>query len=126
MSHDSPSRPHSSLLDRVAKICWRLTEASLEAREAANIAQSPFWRVAVVASSLALGGCGERVPSINVLGAFFPAWMLCIIAGIVLTVVAWKVLAAIGLDPWLGPRGVVYPALALAFMLVTWIAFFQN
>ena len=100
MSHDSPSR--------------------------ANIAQSPFWRVAVVASSLALGGCGERVPSINVLGAFFPAWMLCIIAGIVAAVVARQVLAVLGLDPWLGPRGVVYPALALAFMLATWIAFFQN
>jgi YtcA family len=127
MSHNSHSRPHSSLLHRVAKICWRLTEASLEfAREVANIAQSPSSRVGVVASSFALGGCDERVPSINVLGAFFPAWMLCIIAGIVATVVARRVLVAIGLDPWLGLRGVVYPALALAFMLATWIAFFQN
>ena len=100
MSHDSPSR--------------------------ANIGQSPFWRVGVIASSFALGGCDERVPSINVLGAFFPAWMLCIIAGIVAAVVARQVLAVLGLDPWLGPRGVVYPALALAFMLATWIAFFQN
>jgi hypothetical protein len=92
----------------------------------ATIAQSAFWRICVVASSFALEGCDERVPSINVLGAFFPAWMLCIIAGIVATVVARQVLGAIGLDPWLGPRGVVYPALALAFMLVTWIAFVQN
>jgi hypothetical protein len=44
--------------------------------------------------------------SINVLGGFFPVWMLCIIAGIVAAVVARQVLAAIGLDPWLGPRGV--------------------
>lgn len=88
--------------------------------------QSPFLRVCVLASSFALGGCEQRVPSINVLGAFFPAWMLCIIIGIVATVVARKVLAAIGLDRWLGPRGAVYPALALAFILVTWIAFFQN
>jgi len=97
------------------------------ARELAPIAHCPVARVCVVASSFALGGCDEqRVPSINVLGAFFPAWMLCIIVGIVLTVIARQVFAAIGLEAWIGPRGVVYSALALSFMLITWIAFFQN
>ncbi len=52
--------------------------------------------------------------------------MLCIIAGILLTLIARQVFAAVGLDAWIGPRGVVYPALALAFMLAIWIAFFQN
>jgi YtcA family len=100
MRHDSPSR--------------------------AKIGKSSFWRACIVASSFTLSGCDQRVPSINVLGAFFPAWMLCIIAGIVAAVIARHVLTAIGLDPWLGPRAVVYPALALSFMLATWIAFFQN
>jgi len=83
-------------------------------------------RVCAVAATFALGGCEERVPSINVLGAFFPAWMFCILAGIALTIVARQLFTATGLDPWIGPRGLIYPALALAFMLVTWIAFFQN
>jgi hypothetical protein len=95
-------------------------------REVTEIAPCPFARLCVAASGFALCGCDERVPSINVLGAFFPAWMLCIIAGIVLTLIARKVFAAAGLDAWIGPRGVVYPALALAFMLAIWIAFFQN
>jgi len=83
-------------------------------------------RVWAVAATFALAGCEERVPSINVLGAFFPAWMLCIIAGIALTLLARQLLTATGLDPWIGPRALVYPALALAFMFVTWIVFFQN
>jgi hypothetical protein len=66
------------------------------------------------------------VPSVNVLGAYFPSWMLCIVAGIVLAVIARGVLAAAGLEPWIGPRGIVYPALALAFTLATWVTFFRG
>src|SRR5215468_4006468 len=83
-------------------------------------------RVCAVAAAFALGGCEERVPSVNVLGAFFPAWMLCILAGIALTILARQLLTATGLDPWIGPRALVYPALALVFMLLTWLAFFQS
>jgi len=79
-----------------------------------------------IAATVALGGCEQRVPSINLLGAFFPAWMLCILAGIALTILARQFLTATGLDPWIGPRVLIYPALALVFMLVTWIVFFQN
>jgi len=79
----------------------------------------------VIAAGVALGGC-EHVPSVNILGAFFPSWMLCILVGIVLTLVGRRALAAFGLEPWLGPRGLVYPALALAFTLATWVIFFHG
>jgi urea transporter len=65
-------------------------------------------------------------PSIAVLGAFFPSWMLCGVAGIVLALVGHRVLVATRLEPWIGPRGIVYPALAIAFCLATWIALFRN
>ena len=71
-----------------------------------------FVRVCAVAVAFALGGCEERVPSINLLGAFFPAWMLCILAGIALTILARQLFTATGLDPWIGPRVLIYPALA--------------
>ena len=82
-------------------------------------------RASLLASVLALCGC-EHVPSVNVLGAFFPSWMLCIIIGIVLALVARQVLVVAGLDTWIGPRGLVYPALALAFTLAAWLAFFKG
>jgi hypothetical protein len=73
----------------------------------------------------ALGGC-QRVPSINVLGAFFPSWMLCAIVGIALTLIVRWVLIAAGADGELGPRGIVYPALALALGLGTWLVLFRG
>jgi len=79
-----------------------------------------------LAAAFALCGCEERVPSVNVLGAFFPAWMLCILAGITIALLARQLFNAIRLDPWIGPRPVVYPALAVGAMFATWIVFFQN
>src|SRR6266850_468931 len=55
-----------------------------------------------------------HVPSINLLGAFFPSWMLCVLIGVALTLVGHRALAAAGLDEWVGPRGIVYPALERA------------
>jgi hypothetical protein len=79
-----------------------------------------------LAGPFALGGCEEHVPSVNVLGAFFPAWMLCILAGITLALLARQLFNAIGLSPWIGPHAVIYPALAVGAMFATWIVFFQN
>ena len=66
-----------------------------------------------------------HVPSINLLGAYFPAWMLCILVGVVLALIGHRLLAAAGLDASIGPRAIVYPALALAFTLVLWVVFFR-
>ena len=89
------------------------------------IVRIAFGRAFVIASSVPLCGCGH-VPSVSLLGAYFPSWMLCIIVGIGLTLAARWVLAAAGLEPWIGPRGLVYPALAVAFTLATWVMFFRG
>jgi len=78
-----------------------------------------------VAASILLAGC-ERVPSINFLGAYFPSWMACILIGIALTLAARRAFAAGGVDSLIGPRALVYPALALAFTLGAWVAFFRG
>jgi len=83
----------------------------------------PFAQAAVVC--LTLGGC-ERAPSINLLGAYFPSWMLCVAIGIALTLVVRWVLVAAGVDASLGPRGVVYPAFATALSLVAWLMLFRG
>jgi urea transporter len=82
-------------------------------------------RGCAVGASFALTGC-ERAPSVNVLGAFFPSWMLCILVGIALTLVVRQVLAAAVGESWISPLGLVYPALTLAFTLATWLTFFRG
>jgi hypothetical protein len=64
-------------------------------------------------------------PQLDVVGSFFPSWMLCASIGIVLTIVARRVFVRAGVDPYLGPRALVYPSLALLVTLALWVAFFR-
>jgi len=86
---------------------------------------SALARAQVIAAAVSLGGC-ERVPTVTVLGAYFPSWMLCIIVGVALMLVAWRLFVLVGLDASIGPRGLVYPALALVFTLLVWVTFFRG
>ena len=65
-------------------------------------------------------------PSINILGSFFPAWLLCIFAGIALTLVARQVFAATGMTRHVAPVGVVYPSLACLLTFATWLIVFAS
>lgn len=65
-------------------------------------------------------------PSIDVLGSYFPAWLLCIVAGVVLTIVARLLFMAWKLDPHLRPKPIVYPCLTAVFAMTVWLIFFQN
>ncbi len=72
----------------------------------------------------ALGGCA-RSPSLSVLGAYFPDWMFCIIAGVALAFVCYLLLERTGAGNWLGPPAVAYPTLVALFSLVAWLILFQ-
>jgi hypothetical protein len=50
---------------------------------------------------------------VNILGSFFPAWLISIVTGLLLALVAWRVLVATGIAPHLTPPGLVYPCLAM-------------
>jgi YtcA-like protein len=64
-------------------------------------------------------------PQINVVGSLFPSWMLCASIGIVVALIARRAFVRVGVDPYLGPRALVYPSLALLVTLVLWVAFFR-
>ena len=64
-------------------------------------------------------------PQINVIGSFFPSWMLCAAIGIVAAVVARHLFVRVGVDPYVGPRMLVYPSLAILVTLGLWVAFFR-
>lgn len=74
-----------------------------------------------------LSGC-TTAPSINVLGAYFPGWMFCIVGAIAVTSILHLILRGRGL---LGVQGrgvlpIAYSALTVALALVGWILFFKN
>jgi len=72
---------------------------------------------------LALAGC-KQPPSISVLGAYFPDWLFCAIAGVLLTFLVRAVLLRTQRTAWLRPWVLSYPLLALVFSLLSWLVFF--
>ena len=88
-----------------------------------------FKRTAVVGASVApallTAGC-SRAPSFNILGSFFPAWIVCGVIGIVLTVGVRLFFVRIKLeDELLFPLILVYPCLTALFTFTLWLVFYS-
>jgi len=69
-----------------------------------------------------LAGC-NRAPSFDIVGSFFPAWLVCLILGILLSIFArWLLLR---LKVVLVLPILVYPSLAGFFTFLLWLIFFS-
>jgi hypothetical protein len=82
-------------------------------------------RVSVLVLSLGLlfcTGCSQA-PSFDIVGSFFPAWLVCIFVGLLLTVAArWLLLrrrVVIALPV------LTYPSLTALFTFALWLALFR-
>ncbi|MGA9671915.1 MAG: YtcA family lipoprotein [Terracidiphilus sp.] len=74
--------------------------------------------------TIEFAGC-RRAPTFNILGSFFPSWLICLFVGIGLSAIANRVFAQFALDKELLWPIVVYPCLALFFACVLWLIFFS-
>ena len=70
---------------------------------------------------LMITGCG-RAPSFNIVGSFFPAWLLCLVVAVLLTVVSRALLNRYVEIVW---PVLVYPSLTAIFALASWLALFR-
>jgi hypothetical protein len=71
---------------------------------------------------LALTSC-SRAPSFDVLGSFFPAWLVCLALGLLLTgVVRWL---SLRVRVPLALPVLTYTCLAALFTFVIWLALFN-
>jgi hypothetical protein len=78
--------------------------------------------------SLLLAGCrlDAHSPTVDVLGSYFPAWMVCIALGLALTLIARQLLIGFKIDTHLRPAPLVYLCLMIFFTLAVWLLFFKN
>ena len=83
------------------------------------------WIVPVAEASLVLTAGCSRAPAFNILGSFFPAWILCGIIGLLLTVAVRLYFVRINLEQQLSPLIVVYPCLTAFFTFTLWLVFFS-
>jgi uncharacterized membrane protein YeaQ/YmgE (transglycosylase-associated protein family) len=65
-------------------------------------------------------------PTFSIVGAYFPAWMLCALLGIVGTVVARAVFSGLGLNAILPARLFVYASIGVIVSIAFWIGWFQR
>jgi YtcA family len=85
-------------------------------RDSRFVRRLPLLLVAPILSSC------SRAPSVEVLGSFFPSWLVCFIVAVVLTALArlgllrLQVKAALPL--------LVYPSLTALFTFLLWLIFF--
>jgi YtcA family len=73
---------------------------------------------------LGLSGC-EHAPSVSIAGSFFPVWILCIAAGIIVAVSVRALLLRTAFEKELKPAIVVYPCLAAGCAFTLWLVFFS-
>jgi hypothetical protein len=76
----------------------------------------------LILASLLLASCA-RAPSFDVLGSFFPAWLVCLAVAILLTVLARWLLLRLRLA--LEPPILIYPSLTALFAFALWLVFFR-
>ena len=75
---------------------------------------------------VALQMSSHHSPTVDILGSYFPAWMVCIISGLTLTLIAHWIVQMCHLKPYLGPAPLIYSCLMIIFTFATWILFYQN
>lgn len=73
--------------------------------------------------ALLLSGCA-RAPSFAVAGSFFPAWLIFIFVGILITLLIRVIFIKVGLDEVLRFRVLIYSSLALGLCYAgLWLLF---
>ena len=86
----------------------------------------PGLLVLIAASFFVVRPYSHRSPTVDILGSYFPAWMVCIVSGLTLTVVSRWIIRTFHLEPYASPTPLSYSCLTLIYTFVTWIIFYQN
>ena len=86
--------------------------------------RTPVPILGISALCLLCSGCG-RAPAIDVLGSFFPAWMVCLIVAVTLTVVLRIFLSRRQLEPAIEPVALFYPTVVLLLSCLLWLIFYR-
>ena len=81
-----------------------------------------LWQVAV---TLAVSGC-SRAPTLDLLGSYFPAWMLCAVAGMLAAVIIRQILVLVGIHEYVLAPLLTYTAFAVSAALLLWLFWFGH
>ncbi len=81
-------------------------------------------RTAPAALCLLSTGC-SRAPAVDILGSFFPVWMVCLTVAIFLTFGLRLLLLRVRLESEIGPLALFYPSAVILLTGLLWLAFYR-
>ena len=81
-----------------------------------------FWLTAI---ALPVAACSSA-PTMDLLGSYFPAWMLCAAVGIVAAVIIRQILAVTGINDYVVAPLLTYAGLAVTATLLAWLLWFGH
>lgn len=61
----------------------------------------------------------------DVIGSFFPAWMLCLLLGVALAFLVRYLLLRFRLESEAGPLALFYPCVVILLACLLWLVFFR-
>jgi len=86
--------------------------------------KSPICSLSLAGLCILCSGCG-RAPAIDVIGSFFPAWMVCLIVSIVVASLLRLFLLRRQLEPAVEPVAVFYPSVVILVSCLLWLIFYR-
>ena len=79
-----------------------------------------YFRLSLLSAFASLAGC-DGAPSRNILGSYFPSWMVCALVGIAIAGIARVILKSTGLLQELPAPFVVIVAIGCAATFALWL-----
>ena len=79
--------------------------------------------ILLLPTCLLLVGCG-RAPAFDIIGSFFPAWLVCLAAAIALTALTGWLLRLLQIQ--IAAPTLTYPSMTALFTFALWLIFFDS
>ena len=73
---------------------------------------------------LSCAGCG-RAPAFDIIGSFFPAWIVCVTIAVVLAFVLRALLLGWKFEQEVAPVALFYPSVVVLLSCTLWLIFFR-
>ena len=77
-----------------------------------------------LAAGIFLTGC-SRNPNVEIVGSYFPGWMICLVLGVALTAAAHALLRRLRAHRAIGHPALIYPSILVLFTCVLWLCLFS-
>ena len=80
--------------------------------------------ILLLTACLITAGCG-RAPAFDIIGSFFPAWIVCVTIGIVVAFAVRVLLVRWKFEQEVGPVALFYPSVVVLLSCTLWLIFFR-